>query len=97
MEKVMKGNLPVAIIGGGPVGLAAAAHLVQKGESFILFEAGATVASNILEWGHVKMFSPWQYNIDRASRELLEKSGWCRQMKIYYPQDKSWLKNTYSR
>ncbi|MEH7226624.1 NAD(P)-binding domain-containing protein [Bacillus sp. JJ1566] len=76
MEKIQQSNLPVGIIGGGPVGLAAAAHLVQKGESFILFEAGATVGSNILEWGHVKMFSPWQYNIDRVSKELLEKSGW---------------------
>ncbi|WP_010677732.1 NAD(P)-binding domain-containing protein [Bacillus timonensis] len=76
MEMSKQRNLPVAIIGGGPVGLAAAAHLVQKGESFILFEAGKSVGSNILEWGHVKMFSPWQYNIDKASRELLEKSGW---------------------
>ncbi|MFT4414199.1 NAD(P)-binding domain-containing protein [Fredinandcohnia humi] len=76
MEKSNQSNLPVAIIGGGPVGLAAAAHLAQKGENFILFEAGMTVGANILEWGHVKMFSPWHYNIDKASRELLEMSGW---------------------
>lgn len=41
-------QLPVAIIGGGPVGLAAAAHLAKHGESFILLEAGANIGSNIL-------------------------------------------------
>lgn len=69
-------KLPIAIIGGGPVGLAAAAHLIQKGEKFVLFEAGESVGSNVLEWGHVRMFSPWQYNMDKASKELLEGSGW---------------------
>ncbi|MCY8485530.1 hypothetical protein [Bacillus atrophaeus] len=34
----MKNSLPVAIIGGGPVGAAAAARLVQKQVPFILFE-----------------------------------------------------------
>ncbi len=51
-------KLPVAIIGGGPVGLAAAAHLIKRNQSFILFEAGKTVGTNILDWGHVKVFSP---------------------------------------
>jgi thioredoxin reductase len=69
-------SLPVAIIGGGPVGLAAAAHLITRNEKFILFESGHTVGSNILEWGHVRMFSPWQYNIDKNAKRLLEKTGW---------------------
>ncbi|WP_325048961.1 NAD(P)-binding domain-containing protein [Peribacillus saganii] len=69
-------TLPVAIIGGGPVGLAAAAHLVKKGEEFILFEGGSSVGSSMLEWGHVRMFSPWQYNIDKAAKELLLQTGW---------------------
>ncbi|WP_404826667.1 NAD(P)-binding domain-containing protein [Peribacillus frigoritolerans] len=71
-----KNALPVAIIGGGPVGLAAAAHLLKKGEKFIVLEAGDSVGSNMLEWGHVRMFSPWQYNIDKAAKELLENAGW---------------------
>lgn len=71
-----KSALPVAIIGGGPVGLAAAAHLLKKGEKFIVLEAGDSVGSNMLEWGHVRMFSPWQYNIDQAAKELLENAGW---------------------
>ena len=69
-------NLPVAIIGGGPVGLAAAAHLIQRQESFILFEAGETVGFNVREWGHVRIFSPWAYNIDKAARALLKATGW---------------------
>ncbi|WP_232275938.1 NAD(P)-binding domain-containing protein [Paenibacillus sp. 481] len=68
--------LPVAIIGGGPVGLAAAAHLVSKGESFILFEAANEIAGNINRWEHVRLFSPWQFNIDKVAKQLLEESGW---------------------
>ena len=78
-------SLPVAIIGGGPVGLAAAAQLVKKGEPFILFESGHTVGSSVLKWGHVKLFSPWQYNIDRAAEELLLESGWIAPNKEQLP------------
>ncbi|MCY4018075.1 MAG: flavoprotein [Chloroflexi bacterium] len=67
---------PVAIIGGGPVGLAAAAHLLERGERAILFEAGATVGASVLDWGHVRMFSPWQFNMDAACVRLLEATGW---------------------
>ncbi|MDM5310664.1 FAD-dependent oxidoreductase [Peribacillus frigoritolerans] len=76
MGQFDKSALPVAIIGGGPVGLAAAAHLLKKGEKFIVLEAGDSAGSSMLEWGHVRMFSPWQYNIDKAAKELLEKTGW---------------------
>ena len=68
--------LPVAIIGGGPVGLAAAAHLVKNGESFILFEAGKSVATNIKSWKQVRIFSPWRYNMDKAAVGVLEANGW---------------------
>ncbi|MGG3452052.1 FAD-dependent oxidoreductase [Domibacillus aminovorans] len=72
----MNTSLPVAIIGGGPVGLAAASHLAERGESFILFESGSHVGANISTWGHVRLFSPWRYNIDKASSRLLNKKGW---------------------
>ncbi|WP_123043100.1 NAD(P)-binding domain-containing protein [Cohnella candidum] len=76
-ECCVKGQgLPVAIIGGGPVGLAAAARLAAKNEPFLLFESAAAVAGNIREWSHVRVFSPWRYNIDRAARMLLEAEGW---------------------
>ncbi|RKJ49310.1 FAD-dependent oxidoreductase, partial [Butyricicoccus sp. 1XD8-22] len=69
-------HLPIVVIGAGPVGLAAAAHLVEQGQNFILLESGSRVGSHILQWGHVRLFSPWQYNIDKVAKKLLEKSGW---------------------
>jgi thioredoxin reductase len=69
-------ELPVAIIGAGPVGLAAAAHLIERGLQPIVFEAGARVGHAILDWGHVRMFSPWRYVVDHASRRTLEDAGW---------------------
>ena len=39
--------LPVAVIGGGPVGLAGAAHLVTRGIPVKLYEAGETVAAHV--------------------------------------------------
>lgn len=71
-----KESLPVAVIGAGPVGLAAVAHLETRGIPFILFETGSTVAANILSWKHIRVFSPWRYNIDKAARQLLSGSGW---------------------
>ena len=68
-------NLPVAIIGGGPVGLAAAAHLLKNKQRFILFEAEKSVGANILTWSHVKVFSPWEYNIDKVAEQLLLEAG----------------------
>lgn len=69
-------QLPVAIIGAGPVGLAAAAHLSLKNIPFIVFEAGTSVGQNMLSWSHVRVFSPWRYNIGKAARELLEQTDW---------------------
>lgn len=74
----MKHNslLPVAIVGGGPVGLSAAAHLAIRNIPFILFETGESIAANVHSWEHVRVFSPWRYNIDKAARQLLEATGW---------------------
>ena len=71
-------SLPVAVIGAGPVGLAAAAHLVARGETPLVLEAGPTAGASVLKWGHVRLFSPWRYNVDEASAALLEASGWVR-------------------
>ena len=68
--------LPVAVIGAGPVGLAAAAHLIQRGLPVKVYEAGETVAANVRDWGHVRLFSPWEYNTDTAARTLLQAHGW---------------------
>lgn len=68
--------LPVAIIGAGPVGLAAAAHLAGRREPFVVLEAGPEVGHAIRQWGHVRVFSPWRYNIDKAALRLLKAAGW---------------------
>ncbi|WP_031162042.1 FAD-dependent oxidoreductase [Streptosporangium roseum] len=70
------GALPVVVIGAGPIGLAAAAHLTERGQDFLLLEAGEQVASSVAQWGHVRVFSPWKYNIDAAARRLLQADGW---------------------
>lgn len=75
----------VAIIGAGPVGLAAAAHAVERGLQPIVFEAGPSVAHAVREWGHVRMFSPWGYNIDQAAQSLLAQVGWNRPDPDSYP------------
>ncbi len=69
-------SLPVAVIGGGPIGLAAAAHLIERGIAVRVYEAGDAVATNIRDWGHVHLFSPWRYNIDPVSRMLLVGTCW---------------------
>ena len=72
----LNSDYPVAILGAGPVALAAAAHFAIAGESFIVLEKGADIAENIKSWQHVRLFSPWQYNVDKAAKQLLLKSGW---------------------
>jgi thioredoxin reductase len=69
-------SYPVAIIGAGPVGLAAAAHLVNRGERPVVLEAGPTVGAHIVAWGHVQVFSPWRFNVDEVSAKLLRANGW---------------------
>src|SRR3954453_13920896 len=78
-------TLPVAVIGAGPVGLAAAAHLIQRGLPVKVYEAGETVAANVRDWGHVRLFSPWEFNIDPAARRLLLGEGWQEPPADVYP------------
>jgi thioredoxin reductase len=77
--------LPVVIIGAGPVGLAAAAHCVRRGLTPLVLEAGASVGDGIRRWGHVRMFSPWQYGVDAAAAQLLVKQGWTMPPPNGYP------------
>jgi len=68
-------GLPVVVIGAGPVGLAAAAHLVERGLEPLVLEAADRVGAAVAEWGHVPLFSPWAYDIAAAAR-LLGTTGW---------------------
>lgn len=69
-------DLPVAVIGAGPVGLAATVHLQEQGVPVKLYEAGDEAGSNLRDWGHVRVFTPWRYCVDQAARKLLEATAW---------------------
>lgn len=71
-------QLPVVIIGAGPVGLAAAAHLSLRNQPFFIYETGPQVGYNVRSWGHVSMFSPWKFNMDHACVEVLTRLEWNR-------------------
>ncbi|SSC21981.1 FAD/NAD(P)-binding domain superfamily protein [Klenkia terrae] len=69
-------ELPVVVIGAGPVGLAAAAHLLERGLEPLVLEAGDRPGAAVARWGHVRLFSPWEYDVDAAAARLLERTGW---------------------
>ncbi len=68
--------LPVVVIGAGPVGLAAAAHLADRGIDFVVVEAASTPAAAVQQWGHTRLFSAWREVVDPVARRLLEATGW---------------------
>jgi Pyridine nucleotide-disulphide oxidoreductase len=68
-------QLPVVVIGAGPVGLAAAAQLATRGMRYLVLEASDSVAACFRSTAHVRLFSPWKMNIDAAAARLLEPHG----------------------
>lgn len=81
---------PVVVIGAGPQGLAAAAHLIERGLDPIVLESGDATASAVAEWGHVRLFSPWTELTDAASRHLLGPTGWSAPTQGY-PTGAQWI------
>src|SRR6202022_2299905 len=75
----------VAIIGAGPVGLAAAAHVLERGLRPMVLEAGNSGGHAVRQWGHVQLFSPWEYNVDHAAVRLLAPTGWNSPEPDQYP------------
>jgi hypothetical protein len=71
-----KPSLPVAVIGAGPVGLAAAAELALRKMPFVVLEMSAVPAAAVRDWGHATFFSPWRFNVSAAARTMLEPTGW---------------------
>ncbi|WP_194763194.1 FAD-dependent oxidoreductase [Microbacterium sp. UFMG61] len=83
-------ELPIVVIGAGPQGLAAAAHLVERGENVIVIERGSSPAAAVTEWGHVRLFSGWPELTDAAARRLLEPTGWTAPT-AGYPTGATWV------
>ncbi|MFJ6650585.1 NAD(P)-binding domain-containing protein [Streptomyces sp. NPDC091290] len=83
-------HLPVVVIGAGPIGLAAAAHLVDRGIEPLVLEAGPTAASAVREWSHVRLFSTWGEVVDPAAEKLLSPTGWTHPDPATYPSGGDW-------
>ena len=68
--------MTIAILGAGPTGLAAAAHVLERGMTPLILEQGPGVGHAVRAWGHVPMFSNWGLNIDAAATRRLAATGW---------------------
>ncbi|MFZ4896344.1 NAD(P)-binding domain-containing protein [Plantibacter sp. Mn2098] len=86
----MVNELPVIVVGAGPQGLAAAAHLVEHDVPVLVLEAGRSAASAVAEWGHVRLFSEWPELIDAAAARLLAATGWTAPT-TGYPTGRQWI------
>ncbi|MFB7470670.1 NAD(P)-binding domain-containing protein [Kitasatospora sp. NPDC056184] len=83
--------LPVVVIGAGPIGLAAAAHLLERGIEPLVLEAGPSAATAVRGWAHVRLFSPWAEVVDPAAEKLLAPTGWLRPDGAAYPSGRDWV------
>ncbi|MER6114758.1 NAD(P)-binding domain-containing protein [Streptomyces sp. NPDC001743] len=83
-------DLPVIVIGAGPTGLAAAAHLVERGIEPLVVEAGPTAATAVRGWSHVRLFSTWSELTDPAAEKLLAGAGWAEPAADAYPTGGQW-------
>ncbi|WP_374939712.1 FAD-dependent oxidoreductase, partial [Streptomyces sp. UH6] len=83
-------QLPVVVIGAGPVGLAAAAHLLERDLIPLVLEAGPAAGASVREWAHVRLFSTWSELVDPAAEKLLAPTGWVRPEADRYPTGGEW-------
>jgi hypothetical protein len=61
----------IAILGAGPIGLEAALAAHERGCRFTVYEAGREPGANVREWGHVRLFTPWDMNVSERMRRAL--------------------------
>ncbi|MEA2431308.1 MAG: hypothetical protein QOI19_1781, partial [Thermoleophilaceae bacterium] len=61
----------IAILGAGPIGLEAALAAHECGCEFTVYEAGQGPGANVRDWGHVRLFTPWDMNVSERMRRAL--------------------------
>ncbi|MCR3748964.1 FAD-dependent oxidoreductase [Lentzea californiensis] len=83
-------ELPVVVVGAGPAGLSAAAHLVERGERVLVLEAGDRAGAAVAQWNYVRLFSRWSELVDPAAERLLVPAGWVRPDGDVYPTGAEW-------
>jgi thioredoxin reductase len=83
-------DLPVVVIGAGPQGLAAAAHLLERGDIPLVLEGGEGPGAAVTDWAHVRLFSPWPELVDPAAQRLLQPTGWVAPADGY-PTGGEWI------
>ncbi|MFB7806480.1 NAD(P)-binding domain-containing protein [Streptomyces virginiae] len=83
-------ELPVVVIGAGPAGLAAAAHLLDRDITPLVLEAGPVAGAAVREWAHVRLFSRWGELVDPAAEKLLAPTGWTKPTEDTYPSGGDW-------
>ncbi|QIS06720.1 NAD(P)-binding protein [Nocardia brasiliensis] len=88
----MENDLPVVVVGAGPIGLAAAAELRERGLSPVVFERGNSAGAAIAQWNHVRLFSRWGELIAPAARRLLDTTGWTAPDADAYPTGQDWVR-----
>ncbi|MEV8564797.1 NAD(P)-binding domain-containing protein [Streptomyces sp. NPDC051322] len=90
MSKSTPAALPTVVIGAGPIGLAAAAHLIERGIEPLVLEAGPSAGSAVRDWSHVRLFSTWAEVVDPAAEKLLAPTGWTHPAPDTYPSGGDW-------
>lgn len=83
-------ELPIVVVGAGPAGLSAAAHLVERGERVLVLEAGDRAGAAVSQWNYVRLFSRWSELVDPAAERLLVATGWARPDGDTYPTGEEW-------
>ncbi|MFI1148204.1 NAD(P)-binding domain-containing protein [Streptomyces sp. NPDC020817] len=83
-------TLPVVVIGAGPIGLAAAARLIERDIEPLVLEAGPAAASAVRDWSHVRLFSTWSEVVDPEAEKLLAPTGWVKPDGATYPSGGDW-------
>ncbi len=83
-------HLPVVVVGAGPIGLAAAARLLERGLEPLVLESGPSAGTAVRAWSHVRLFSTWGEVTDPAAEKLLAPTGWVRPDATAYPTGGDW-------